>query len=419
VHTFHPEVEREVLGLAETSVGRAVAADLAPLLVFLAARDDVVLTPRAPGVAWLADVRRAGFPLPEVVEGTPDRASEHLSGRRLGGMRPWGNSPRVAEILAPLHATLPSNAEERAEWRHDWKQLYDKAWGAALLGTFLAREIRDTCIDPSCVGQVCAGWEEVVHVAEGASVPWVVKARWGTAGRAAWRWGEPATELAVRRVLAEQGAVVVEPWLDRVLDLSVQLDVGRDGSVRVHPWGRFLCDTRGRYKGAVVGRALADLGPAERRAVAEAAPVLEAAARHVGEALYARGYAGPAGIDALIARGRDGSLRCKPIVEVNPRMTMGRVAAALARRVAPGQVGLVRQVGRGEAGGSFPEWSNALRERAPLVVEPRGGGPMIASGAFFTTDPGQARHLCGVMLVAASLQEAEALLRGARGEPSG
>ncbi len=419
VHTFHPEVERDVLGLPTSPAARSVEGDLAVLLVFLATTDDVVIAPRAPGVAWLAEVGRAGFALPEVVEATPERAHAALAGRRLGGVRPWGTSPRVDALLAPLRAQVDPAAVDTARWQPGWESLYDKAWAADLLATLLRDSPSDTCVDTRCVGRVCPRWEDVADLASNTEHRWVAKARWGTAGRSAWRLGEPDAEQAVRRALAEQGTVLVEPWLTRVLDLSVQIDVLADGTVRVHPWGRFLCDAAGRYKGAVVGRALADLGPAERRAVAEAVPVLEAAARLVGGALHTRGYVGPAGLDALIARTGDGRLRCKPIVEVNPRVTMGRVAAALGRRVAPGTVGLVRQVSRREAGGDFREWARRLRERAPLHVERRGGAPMITGGAFFTTDPDGAVHLCGVMVVAESLAGAEARLGGAHGEPSG
>jgi hypothetical protein len=46
------------------------------------------------------------------------------------------------------------------------------------------------------------------------------------------------------------------------------------------------------------------------------------------------GYVGPVGIDAMVYRRSNGSLALKPVVEVNVRMTMGRVALELQKRPA-------------------------------------------------------------------------------------
>ena len=42
-------------------------------------------------------------------------------------------------------------------------------------------------------------------------------------------------------------------------------------------------------------------------------------------------YTGPVGMDAFLYQDREGAVRWKPVVEINPRYTMGRVALELAR----------------------------------------------------------------------------------------
>jgi hypothetical protein len=213
-------------------------------------------------------------------------------------------------------------------------------------------------------------------------------------------------------VLAAQGALLVEPWLDRVLDLSLQFDVAPDGAVSAEPWGRFLTDGRGRYRGAVLGRTLDDTPPAVRRLLHERGPDIAAMARHLGPAMAARGFTGPAGIDALVYRTAGGALALKPLVELNPRITMGRVARALEKRVAVGRAGLWRIVTRTDVRRlGFPTlaaWAASLRERAPLVIE--GEPPRVASGALFTTDPARADRMVAVLVVAPSLATCEAIL---------
>lgn len=386
VHTFDPEVEADVAGLPRTATGARVARDLAPLLVFLAGEDDVVLVPRAPTPAFAARLAAAGFALPEVLEGGP----EQLAGRLVGAPKPWGWSPANAAALAPLGAPA---------WDPAQRALYEKPWSVARLA-----ERPDLC-DPAVVGAVCRSWEEVVAVATPAHV---LKAPLGTAGRGMRRW-EPAAEPWARAVLAAQGALVVEPWLDRVLDLSVQIDVGE--GIAIAPWGRFLTDGRGGYRGAVLGNALGG-EPAELKRLLHArGEALTEAARHVGRALAAAGFRGPAGIDALVYRG-PGGLALKPIVEVNPRRTMGRVARAIGRRVRRDRVGLWVQVSRDEVRtAGFPEfatWAGAVAARAPLVAA--GDPPLVEHGALFTTDPRRAERLVTVLTVAGSLAECRELL---------
>ncbi|MDP2317098.1 MAG: DUF455 family protein [Pseudomonadota bacterium] len=393
VFSFHPEVESEIAGLPPSTSGARVTRDLASLLVFLAGKDDVVLLPRAPTPAHLAELARAGYAPPEIVEGPPAA----LAGRPLGALHPWGWSPAVADALAPLGASRGPGG-----WSPDLRPLYEKSWSVARLA-----ERPDLC-DPAVVGVVCRTFEEVERVATPAHV---LKAPLGTAGRGNRRWGEPGVDLWARDVLAAQGALVVEPWLDRVLDLSLQFEVAADGRVSADAWGRFLTDGRGSYRGAVLGDVLRDQPPPVKRLLAEEGDRLYQVARHLGPAMAARGFTGPAGIDALVyrtPRGADGDgVALKPLVELNPRMTMGRVARAIGRRVRRDRVGLWTQVSRKDVRGAgfagLAAWAAWLRERAPLVVS--GDAALIDNGALFTTDPTRAERIVTVLVVGGALDE--------------
>jgi transcriptional antiterminator RfaH len=182
--------------------------------------------------------------------------------------------------------------------------------------------------------------------------------------------------------------------------------------VSLEPWGRFLTDGRGHYQGAVLGDMLRDQPGDIKRLLAEEGARLDAAATHVGQAMAALGFRGPAGIDALVYRTPEGRPALKPLVELNPRMTMGRVARALGKRVRRDRVGLWVQVSRdavraaGFAG--FSAWADDLRARAPLAFV--GDPPQIAAGALFTTDPARAERLVTVLIVGESLAAGRATL---------
>ena len=65
----------------------------------------------------------------------------------------------------------------------------------------------------------------------------------------------------------------------------------------------------------------------------------------------------------------EGKCRLKPIVEINPRYTMGRVTVELMKHVAPGSRGLFRLVNhsmlRAEGFEDFAAYARALNERLP------------------------------------------------------
>jgi uncharacterized ferritin-like protein (DUF455 family) len=375
VFAFHPGAEDDVAGVA-SPVADAVAADLDVLPMWLGGRDDAVLVARAPDPAFLRRLADAGAELPAFVDAIPTPNA---------GIEPWAWTPATC-------------ARFGRAWDERWRGPWSKAWAAGVLRE-LAGDPRWT--DPADIGVECRSWDAVEPLL--GDRPLVLKAPFATAGRDRRRWPCPIDELRpwVAALLARQGAVVVEPWLDRVADLSVQLTVGDD--VRVHGVGRFLTDAAGRYEGAVLGRIGAGLDGEVARFLHAGGPryvedALHAVAVEVGTRLRDLGFRGPAGVDALVHRQGE-ALRLKPIVEVNPRLTMGRIALALGRRVRG--AGLWLHVGKRDGLAAIAARIDAVGMRAD-----RG---LWTHGALATTDLSRARHVGTVVIVAATHAEAVAL----------
>ena len=118
--------------------------------------------------------------------------------------------------------------------------------------------------------------------------------------------------------------------------------------------------------------------------------------------LYRVNYLGPVGIDAFAYRDADGKIRLKPVVEINPRYTMGRLTVELMKHVAPGSRGLFRLVSRkqalAEGFGDFVAFARSLIEKFPIQLkgEP---SPRISEGAINLNDPGQAQVCLAVFQV--------------------
>ena len=352
---FVPDVESTLVG-ARTAPG--IAEDLATLPMFLLGADDHVLA-STPDSGWLGGLQSLGFRIPGFGLDVPER---------VGGWLPWGWSPGVCQRAG-------------VAWDPRWRDLYDKGWLQRRFGH----------------GNVATTEAEIGAL---GAPGWVLKAPFSTAGRGLMRWEAPDRVGWARRVLREQGAVVVEPWAERVVDISVQFDVS-EGGVKIHPWGRFLVDGHGRYQGAVVGRPLDGLAPELIRWIRErdVQAELEVAIRPVAAEMHARGVRGFAGIDAYIFRA-EGGLQLRPLVELNPRVTMGRIAQAVGRRVRRECPAELRVVTVGKLRGEGREPAEWLAEMQALPT-PKLREGLIEDGVVMLTEPKAGRRAWVVLGVGA------------------
>lgn len=386
VFWFNPGCEDEVSagrpGVVLNRAARDLQHDLCGLMLFLALDSDVVLVEERPTAGFLATLAAAGFNLPEIV--ADHEAARVLENRAVETFEPWGKS-----------LTAARRAEELGlKWRRPLAlppdpAVFSKAWSAGLHG----------------YGTVCRTLESAnAAIDAGLGRELVVKASLGASGRHMHRVScdgkTPAGatfQAWLAKVIARQGAVVVEPWLDKIIDLSVQIEVG---ATAPHVVGitRFLTDPRGRYLGHVLGRKLDDLPQPVVRAIHENSVYqeLETVGTEVGAALARAGYTGPAGLDALLYRESDANpVALRKIVEVNPRYTMGRIALALDRQLHSATRAVWMHVPTRDAARMAAD----LRERYPLQM--RGG--KIDHGVLVTNDPAQARSVLTMIVAGQAL----------------
>lgn len=353
---------------------RRLAADLAGLPLWWAQPGDLIVVWNTPP-ADSGETRRL-TENPVTATETPERPTGKTVSRPAARPRPDVGQPRpmVSRVfltdeglptfssLTPLDGCTAAaralhGVESVAPWgwdAHAVSQL--RAWGVAsgLLPTpawldalrrlssrhtavGLLQALRDA--GPSYVGDArwCTSEAEVRQAVESLPLT-LLKAPWSGSGRGLRRgFGRYEAPLDgwVRRVLSRQGAVVVEPFFDRLADMAFEFELGPDGRAEFLGGSFFTTDATGRYTGSLVAPPdvlLAHMGKAVGTAV------VERAAADVGSLLpdALPGYTGPAGVDLMAVAGRDGRPALHPCVEVNVRRTMGRVALDLLRWVAPG-----------------------------------------------------------------------------------
>jgi hypothetical protein len=436
VFVFNPFAEGWMArGKAFTPVTHQVllAEDLANLPQFLGQQDDIVLLVKRPASSFLQTLKQAGFPLPEFVELRKDRIDpgSHLCRRDFRCLRPWAWGPDSLELLEPLFVRVVGEPRLANQYfNDDIAGLYSKAWSVVFLSNVLARcRTRVAAAAPRIeahdrAGAAAAGrWlcseEEVGRVVDtldgalGAIAAIrsrghhrvVVKAAHGLAGQHAIRLWEPELLPAQRRwlvhALSDSGKLVVEPWLERALDFSVQLEMEPHG-LALRGYTGLINDRKGQFRANWAEREHRRQLPASVNALLGVPPdaawgldrlyveiftLLEAELQRVG-------FLGPISIDALVYRTAQGACRLKPIVEVNPRYTMGRLTVELMKHVCPESGGLFRLVtrvqAREEGFADLSSYAHSLRARLPLLLE-REPAPRIRQGALCLNDPEQAR----------------------------
>ena len=438
VFLFNPFTEERIGHGPGYVPGRRVAAlarDLSSLPQFLARQDDVVLVERTPSVEFLSGLKQAGFPLPEFVALSSGHVAvgDPLRQRKLGRFRPWAWGPDSAEVLEPLRAQLTGERQDNPlGFPSALASLYSKSWSAEFLRTSLS-SLQEHAAELS-PGTPLANWlggpetvgvtvrtldEALAHIdairASGHHRI-VLKEPFGLAGRNMVRLWEPQLQDAQRRwlekALSAGRGMVVEPWLERVLDFSVQLELHAQG-LRLEGYTGLLNDAKGQFQANWAGPRSHRKPPAELVAFLPETgadhgriPRLYAALMvQLEPRLRELGHTGPLGIDAFIYRQPDGGYRLKPVVEINPRYTMGRLTLELMRQVAPGIPGVFRLLPRAVATAAgcpdFVSYSRCLAERFPLEL---GGEPVakIRSGALCINDPSQAETCLAVLHVGPS-----------------
>lgn len=300
-------------------------ADLEILPAFLGHRDDVLLMQRVPSAEHREKLLRLGFELPEC-EALDERgriATDSLQrSRKLNALRPWAWCPQSAALLRSLdHQTVAQH------WTEETRRLFGKDWQVKNLGL---------------EGVVCRREEELARairdVREQGYAEGLAKLPFGAAGQKNRKFStsEPPN---FSRLLATQGAVIIEPFLERVFDFSVQYEATETGLRRLG-FIRLENDRRGQFQACVSGTKFAAPPEILRFLMSHEFPGFyeNALPEKLHPLLRSANYRGPVGIDALVFRRPEGKLALRPMVEMNPRFTMGRLTWELMRRVAHGRM---------------------------------------------------------------------------------
>jgi hypothetical protein len=320
-------------------------------------------------------------------------------------------------LLAPLFANVTGETRTASQrFNEPIARLYSKAWSASFLKRILARRHSEEgpaswlCTEDEvgvAVDTLEGALEAIAVIRRRGHHRIVAKEALGLAGQNAIRLWEPELLVSQRqwlaRALQNGRQVVIEPWLEREADFSVQLEMEPRG-LKLCGYTGLINDRKGQFQANYAEVNFARRIPSKVTALFSEVPDSSRQFQRLYDDIFSRlevdlrnaGFVGPLGIDAFVYRTAEGGYRLKAIVEINPRYTMGRVTVELMKQTCPGSHGVFRLVNgaqlRAEGFADFPSYANALSERFPLRLEGE-PVPKIKEGVICLNEPGEA-HVC-------------------------
>ncbi len=324
---------------------RKFEADLGYLPGWLGVEKDEVLV-QAKDLNFEAQMRDLGFRLPSFLQQECALADSDWMSQPKGRLLPWGWSPAVYQLFKKI---LPSYHDDFhhspvANWCTEHKKMFSRLSGMELLceikqvarGSWLPDDLKIPVVC-NTVEQI---WKEVSCYDKA-----VVKMPWSSSGRGLLIF--PNQDLKKKNdeilsgMLNQQEFVTVEPWYDKVMDLSYQFSVN-SGKIEYHGSTIFETDPKGRYIRNYLGEVphlVSEAGEFVGEHSKDVARVLLEALSHSD---YSKYYEGWIGVDSIVCRTIAGGLKIQPVIEINGRFTMGAIALNFKKNVAEGSTGFLQ-----------------------------------------------------------------------------
>jgi len=310
--------------------------DLSILPFIFCTENDYVLTENPPSEMFLDYLKNLGFELPSFkslaeLEAMPPGSFDAIV--------PWGWSPSAHFKLKNLKEKcgIEFRNSPLFEWNDEHKLLYERSTSLNLLYQILKNNPPHWFIDPNRCGVKAESFEKIeVMLKKHSSI--VLKAPVSSSGRGIQiirrQHLNASNKQWISGVFKQQNYLIVEPYLEKLIDLSFQFEVKNNSEVLYHGFSVFETNSNGQYKRTFIHPDLISIFQGE--AIFEVKEKIEITAGILKKVLYEsdflHNYRGYLGIDALLYRDQN-KLMIQPCIELNCRMNMGIICQLLEKKI--------------------------------------------------------------------------------------
>ncbi len=320
LHWFNPHAEEHVAAHLEgrTFHPKKIMAnlenDLEMLMLPFCHPDDILLLRNLPRQEHLRKLREGGVPLCQF------ETCETLDSRKLGGLSPWAWSPDAINDLQPFQEQVTDKSATQAP------PTYRSEFFSKRIALPYQRET-------SSLIRTLSEFEK--HLAN-HPLPLRVKALYACSGRSQFtilNHDEASALTSWAEKQCQAGGFIIEPYYNRLIDFS-SLYQKRGSELKFLGFTRGEYTPKGQYQGSIVDLKWGNLFPPEVCSfLAQKTSFLSYYQTELPAQLSQQlsAYEGPLAVDAFLYR-ENGEMQLRPVVEINLRYSMGRVAHELMHK---------------------------------------------------------------------------------------
>lgn len=359
-------------------------SDLSCLPLFFATNKDYVVVDRMPSNNYLGKIKTIKPDLPNFILKN-DLKKCTFQDIGINRLIPWGWSPAAHKLLFPLksHCSNDFKASPIFNWTENHKEIYSKRFSLKILHQLTDTLKLDYIIPDHQLPRICHSKKEVEKLIQ----KWnkiMVKAPWSSSGRGL----QPVTKIPVHEkvwekingIIHEQGFVIVEPLLEKVLDFSFQFEI-KNKKPEFLGISNFCTDKKGQYQGnnlnGLPDNTSERIREFQQIVIADIWPVL---IKILEKSELIELYEGYFGVDTLVYSNNSSELKINPCLEINVRQSMGLLSLQLEKLMVKNKKAIFRIYY--EQGKTFKTFTDDMKGKHPLIIS----NHKIKSGFFTLTE---------------------------------
>ena len=360
-------------------------SDLSALPLFFAQIDDFVLVDKIPSLEFIASLKQIGIETPNFILKTEAIQNQQFINFQKNKLLPWGWSPAMHKFLSPLKESCSVEFQQSPviSWKPEHREITSRKFAAGILNQLITTNHTDFILPIEFSPKICYTKNDI----ENAIKQWgniMIKAPWSSSGRGLQTITKtpvhPKVWEKIMGIIKEQGYTLVEPFLNKVLDLALQFEL-KKGKIEFLGISNFCTNKNGQYEGNHLNGLPGDV---EERlleftdfAVREIRQSLINAIETSEMAIY---YEGVFGVDTLIYADANNLLKINPCLEINVRYTMGLLSLLLEKLINQNKKAVYRTYYK--PGTSFYVFTKEMEMKYPLKISDN----KIDSGFFALTE---------------------------------